>query len=364
MKQFTIILTGGGTAGHVTPNLALIEVLKQEGWSIEYIGSHQGIEKSLIEKANIPYHPISTGKLRRYFSWENFLDPFRILKGIWEAFWLLRHIKPNVVFSKGGFVAFPVVLAAWLNGIPAFAHESDRTPGLANRLSFPFVQKLFVTFAPDNMNPKWQGKMIETGLPIRQALFQGERDRGLALCHFNTDKPCLLIMGGSQGAGAINALIRNTLPELQKKYQIIHICGSGKTDSALTDQVGYAQFEYVNEELTHLLAASDIVISRAGSNSLYELLALQKPHLLVPLPLTRSRGDQIHNAQYFEKKGVSVVLQEADLTPDSLLQALVLLEHKKPIILDRIKTLDIQPAAVKITTFIKEYMDAESPAII
>ena len=359
-----IVFTGGGTAGHVTPNIALIEALLLENnqtenssaknitWQIDYIGSEQGVEKKLIAELNIPYHGIKSGKFRRYFSWQNFLDPFFVLYGIVQAFFLLRRLQTDLVFSKGGFVAFPVVFAAWLNRIPVIAHESDLTPGLANRLCFPFVKKICITFAAGKSFFKNPTKVIVTGTPIRKALFNGDRTRGLALCHFSADKPCVLVIGGSLGAGVINQTIRAALPILTRSFQVIHICGKGKMDASLMNQPDYCQFEYVGDELANLFAASDLVISRSGANSVYEILALQKPHVFIPLSAKVSRGDQIHNARYCEKQGVSVVVQEENLTEKTLLQAVQQVQDKQIEIMTNIKKLNIESATAKIVSLL------------
>ena len=316
-----IVLTGGGTAGHVTPNIALIEILRPNGWVIDYVGSKGGVEESMMAAINIPYHAVSSGKLRRYFSWKTALDPFRILWGIVESYGLLRRLKPNVVFSKGGFVAFPVVVAAWLRCIPVVAHESDMSPGLANRLSFPFVDTLCVTFEQAKKHFKRQEKVVVTGTPIREQLFKGSKEKGLALCGFHAKMPCLLVVGGSQGAAVINKAVRQALSVLCQTFQVIHICGKGKVDDALVGQPQYSQWEYANEELADLFATSSLVVSRAGANALYELLALGKPHILVPLSERVSRGDQVQNARFFEQQGISTVIREEELTKDTLLAA-------------------------------------------
>ncbi|WED41848.1 undecaprenyldiphospho-muramoylpentapeptide beta-N-acetylglucosaminyltransferase [Legionella cardiaca] len=359
-----IVFTGGGTAGHVTPNLALIEILQTNDWQIDYIGSEDGIEKNMISSLTIPYHGVSSGKLRRYFSWKNFLDPLKIFLGISQAYCLLRKLKTDVVFSKGGFVAFPVVVAAWLHRIPVIAHESDMTPGLANRLSFPFVDKICVTFAAAKKHFKKQEKVEITGTPIRAQLFKGSKAKGLALCGFTEEKPCLLVVGGSQGSALLNKVLRESLSFLGEHYQIIHLCGKGKIDSNLLNKNNYCQFEYANEELADLFAASDIVISRAGANALYEILALGKPHILIPLSAKVSRGDQIQNARYFKEQGISTVVEEENLTPQSLLVAIEDVNQHKEEIIAKIKALEIESAALKIITLIKEQMHVESPEIV
>lgn len=357
---FRIVFTGGGSAGHVTPNIALIDELLKEGWQVDYIGSAKGVENAMLNELRIPYHPIKSGKLRRYFSWKNFIDPFNTLIGMWQAYWLLRELKPHVVFSKGGFVAFPVVVGAWLNKIPIVAHESDMSPGLANRLSFPFVNKICVTFLGAKDHFKATNKVVVTGTPIRKALFLGLKEQGLALCGLSDEKPCLLFIGGSLGAQTINRTLRQALPELLKTFQVIHLCGKGKIDPALQKTEGFCQFEYANEELAHLFAASSLVVSRAGANSLYEILALAKPHVLIPLPLAVSRGDQVQNAHFFEKMGISVVLNESELTATHLVQAIDHVFLHLDDIKHKIEALDITSATAKVIDVIKEQAHVES----
>lgn len=316
-----IVLTGGGTAGHVTPNIALIPALKEQGYEISYIGSYNGIEKKLIEEMNIPYYGIATGKFRRYFDVKNLTDPFRVIKGMFQAKKLLQELKPDVVFSKGGFVSVPVVRAAGKCHIPAISHESDMTPGLANKISAKYAAKVCCNF-PETVEIIPNGKGVLTGTPIRKELLSGDKVAGLNLCGFNTEKPVLMVIGGSLGALHVNEAIRAIIPELIRKYQVIHICGKGKVDKSFYNTTGYYQFEYVNTELKDLFAAADIVVSRAGANVICELLAMKKPNLLIPLPASSSRGDQILNANSFKKQGYSDVLEEENMTNDTLLDAI------------------------------------------
>ena len=316
-----IVLTGGGTAGHVTPNIALIPELQKKGYEVHYIGSHEGIERQLIEKMHIPYYGISSGKLRRYFDLKNFTDPFKVLKGFSEARAILKKIKPDVVFSKGGFVTVPVVYAAKQCGIPAINHESDMSPGLANKLCLPFATKVCANF-PEALEALPKGKAVLTGTPIRQELFYGNKDKGLQFCGFTGDKPVLLIIGGSLGAVAVNEAVRQILPELLQDFQVIHLCGKGKLDESLVGTKGYVQFEYIEKELRDLFAAADVILSRAGANAICELLALRIPNILIPLPAHASRGDQILNANSFAKQGFSFLLEEETMTGESLLAAI------------------------------------------
>lgn len=315
-----IVLTGGGTAGHVTPNIALMGRLKEQGYQISYIGSYNGIEKTLIEELGIPYYGISSGKLRRYFDLKNFTDPFRVLKGFSEARKLLKQLKPDVVFSKGGFVTVPVVVAAGRLKIPAIIHESDMTPGLANKLCIPSAVKVCCNF-PETKAHLPEGKAVVTGTPIRPELLQGDAEKGRAFTGFTSEKPVIMIIGGSLGAQAVNDAVRRILPELLKDFQVVHLCGKGKKDDSKNDLKGYVQYEYIESELADLFAMADIVISRAGANAICELQALKKPNLLIPLSANASRGDQILNARSFEKQGFSMVLEEEAITDEVLLKA-------------------------------------------
>ncbi len=315
-----IILTGGGTAGHVTPNIALLPSLKEAGYEVFYIGSYNGIEKKLIEDLDIPYYGISSGKLRRYKSLKNLSDPFRVLNGYRQARSLMKKIKPDVVFSKGGFVSVPVVLAASHKHIPVIIHESDMTPGLANKIAMRGATKICCNF-PETVKYLPKEKAVLTGSPIRSELLSGNKLAALKMCNFTSDKPVLMIVGGSTGAVHVNEAVRGILPELLKKFQVVHLCGKGKTDTKLNNIEGYVQFEYISKEMRDLFAMSDIVISRAGANAICELLALKKPNLLIPLSANASRGDQILNANSFKEHGYSAVLTEEEMTPASLLTA-------------------------------------------
>ena len=316
-----IIMTGGGTAGHVTPNIALLPILREHDYAITYIGSYNGIEKKLINECGIEYHGISSGKLRRYFSWKNFTDPLRVIAGFGQARQLLKQLKPDIVFSKGGFVSVPVVLAAKKLHIPVIIHESDITPGLANKIAMSGAKKICCNF-PETLAYLPKDKAVLTGSPIREELFLGDREKGLNFCGFSSDKPVIMIIGGSIGSVFVNQSVREILPALTPDFQLIHICGKGNISLEHEHTLGYVQIEYVNSQLTDLFAAADLVISRAGANVICELLALKKPNLLIPLSAASSRGDQILNAHSFEKQGFSMVLTQENLTPDSLLSAI------------------------------------------
>lgn len=331
----TIILTGGGTAGHVSLNEAIIPSLQEAGYSVHYIGSHEGIEKELISGAfpDVPYHSISSGKLRRYFSMKNFTDPFKVLAGIGQAFSSIRKVKPSVIFSKGGFVSVPVVIAAKVANVPVVVHESDVTPGLANKLALPFASHIFTVFK-ETVKHLPSDKATCTGSIIRQQLFEGNREKGFALCGFTANKPVLLVMGGSLGSVVLNDALRSNVHELLKTYQIIHLCGKGNVDESLLGIEGYKQFDYVTTELPDLLHVADTIVSRAGSNSIFEFLALHKPMLLIPLSAAKSRGDQILNANLFKKQGFAHVLEEERLNSTSFMTALQALTRDREKILD------------------------------
>lgn len=312
-----IVLTGGGTAGHVTPNLALLPSLQNAGYEVTYIGSYDGIEKRLIGDFNIPYEGISTGKFRRYLDLKNLTDPFRILKGFAEARSFLKSYQPDIVFSKGGFVSVPVVRAAASLGIPCIIHESDMTPGLANKLCIPVAKKVCCNF-PETLKLLPQEKAVLTGSPIRAELSRGNKLAALNMCGFTANKPVIMVIGGSLGAASINKAVREALPQLLVDFQVVHLCGKDKVDNLLLNTPGYKQFEYIKAELKDLFAMADLVISRAGANAICELLALKKPNLLIPLPASSSRGDQLLNAASFEAQGFSVVINEEELTTDLL----------------------------------------------
>ncbi|MBQ7680364.1 MAG: undecaprenyldiphospho-muramoylpentapeptide beta-N-acetylglucosaminyltransferase [Butyrivibrio sp.] len=316
-----IVLTGGGTAGHVTPNLALIPPLQEAGYDITYIGSYDGIEKRLIADFGIPYYGVATGKLRRYFDPQNFSDPFRVMKGFFEAQSILKKVRPEVIFSKGGFVSVPVIRAAGLLRIPCILHESDMTPGLANRICIPVAKKVCCNF-PETMAALPQDKAVLTGTPIRKELMEGDVAAGRKLCGFEDDKPVLMIIGGSLGAQSVNETIRLALPRLLPQFNVVHICGKEKMDNLMLNVPGYKQFEYVKNELKDIFAMADIVVSRAGANAICEILALRKPNILIPLSPRNSRGDQSLNAGSFQAQGFSVVIENDDLDEDILVESI------------------------------------------
>jgi len=314
-----VLFTGGGTAGHVIPAIPVLRALREEGAVVGFVGSRSGLEADLLREEALTYYGISSGKLRRYFSLENLQDVFRVLRGIWDALLVVRRFRPDVVFSKGGYVSFPLVFAAWLRGVPVVAHESDLTPGLANRLSLPFIRTLCVNF-PDTRPPGFKGRVLYSGTPVREALLAGDARRGRALLGVDAQTPVLLVTGGSLGADVLNAVVREALPELTADMHVVLVCGPGKSSNLR--QPGFTEFEYVREEWGDLLAAADLVVSRAGANTLYELLLLRKANLLVPLSRKASRGDQIENAEFARARGFSRVIAEESLSVGLLVQTL------------------------------------------
>ncbi|KOF55906.1 UDP-diphospho-muramoylpentapeptide beta-N- acetylglucosaminyltransferase [Clostridium sp. DMHC 10] len=354
MSKFKIIMTGGGSAGHVTPNLALVPELKKLDYEVQYIGTKDGIERGIVKKENIKYHAISSGKLRRYFDLKNFTDPFKVIKGVFQSITIMKKEKPNIVFSKGGFVSVPVVMAAHFCHVPVVAHESDITPGLANKIAAPYCDKVCVTFPESIKNIKGD-KAILTGTPIRQELFNGNKANGLHICGFKGDKAVILVIGGSLGSKVINDQVRGILKELLKVYDVIHICGKNNIDNNLLKLNGYKQFDYVSDELPHLMQAADIVISRAGANVIFELLALKKPNILIPLSKKSSRGDQILNAASFKKAGYSIVIQEENLNAETLKNKISELYINRKNYIDKMNSSTARDAVDNIIGLINKY---------
>ena len=321
-QDLIILLAGGGSAGHVTPNLALAQALVARGYGVHYAGRTEGIEKDLVAPTGLPYHGLSAGKFRRYLSLENLTDIARIAKGCIDALRVVRRVQPALVFSKGGFVSCPVVWAAWLNRIPVVVHESDFSPGLANRLSVPFASRICYAF-PETGQYFTASKRRHTGIPVRPSLLLGDAEQGQRICGFvDTAKPTLLIIGGSLGSRIINDTLRAALPTLLSHFNMCHLVGPDNDAASAEAVPGYFALPYAGEELAHLLALADFVLSRAGATTLFELLATRKPHLLIPLSLQASRGDQIQNARCFERLGYSAMMPEDALTPDTLCAAL------------------------------------------
>lgn len=348
-----IVFTGGGTAGHVTPNIALLPFLQKEGYDAYYIGSYNGIEKRLMEDFDVPYYGISTGKFRRYFDLKNLSDPFRVLKGYSQALKILKELKPDIVFSKGGFVSVPVVRAAAALKIPCIIHESDMTPGLANKLCIPVATKVCCNF-PETIKYVPSGKAVLTGSPIRAELTTGSKLAALELCGFTANKPVVMVIGGSQGAASVNVMVREALPKLLEDFQVVHICGKDKVDNLMLTIPGYKQFEYLKSDLKDVFAMADVVISRAGANAICELLALKKPNLLIPLQ-AGSRGDQILNARSFEEQGFSITVREDFIDCDILTDKIKELYKNRQMYIDKMCESNQMNSIPTIMELIKEY---------
>lgn len=357
-----IVLTGGGTAGHVTPNMALIPVLKREGWEIHYIGTAEGIERKLIEPMEgVEYHVIKSGKLRRYFDPKNFTDPFRVIAGAFQAERLISAIKPDIVFSKGGFVSVPVAYGARIHRVPVLLHESDMTPGLANKLSAPFAKVLCCTFPEAAALAGKKGRV--TGTPLRADLFTGDRDKGLKLFGFNKNSPVLMVMGGSSGAQAINTVVRESLGRLTDGFQVLHLCGRGNMDGEYEGYPGYRQVEYLNDEMKHAYAAANVMISRAGSNSLSEIVALKIPSLLIPYPKgATSRGDQIDNANSFSQRGLAHVLMQENMNVSTLCDGIVEVYKNRGRLIDAMERETSADGVANVMRLIRQYANADETA--
>ena len=318
--QPLVFLTGGGTAGHVTPNLALVPLLSQKGYRIGYIGRKNSIEEQLAKGAALPFYPIHAGRLHRDFNLENWVSPLQSLWGTAQAARLIRREQPAVILCKGGFVSVPVALAGHMQGVPVILHESDMTPGLANRLCLPAADVVCTGFE-ETLGYLPHKKAIYTGTPVRGELLGGSAEEGRRITGLQGRRPVVLIMGGSSGAGAINAVVGPGAAYLTERYQIVHLCGR-KQVQGCEPRRGYFPMAYAGKELPHLYALADIVVSRAGANALAEILLLKKPNILIPLPKAVSRGDQILNATSFAGKGYSYVLPQEELTVKRLRQAL------------------------------------------
>ena len=356
MKRPIILLTGGGTAGHVSVNEALIPEFHERGYEIHYIGSHDGIEKELIGERHpeVTYHSIQSGKFRRYFSMKNFTDPFRVGAGFFQALSIIRKLKPELIFSKGGFVSVPVVLAGKMAKIPVVIHESDVTPGLANKLALPFSNHIFTVFEKTLQYVPIE-KATCSGSIIRPELFEGLKEEGLRITGFTGDKPVLIVMGGSQGSSILNDVLREDIQSIIQSFDIIHLCGKGNIDESLEKLKGYIQFEYVTEGLPDLLAASSFAVSRAGSNAIFELLALQKPMLLIPLSAAQSRGDQILNAAHFKSLGLASVLEEENINLQPLSETLVTLKNEESKLLKNMRKTEMPKTPDEMVKLIMAY---------
>ncbi len=316
-----IAITGGGTGGHIFPNISIIEELKKRGREdIFWIGEKHGKEQGWAEKVNVPFYGINTGKLRRYFSLKNITDVFRVIIGIFQSLFILLKLKPDVLFSKGGFVSVPPVLAAWILRIPVVTHESDINPGLATKIISRFASVICVSF--EKTRSFFSKKnIVHTGNPVRDLIRQGEPKKGLKFLNFSEDLPIVLIVGGSLGASSINQAVREMLELQDLTFNVVHQCGQGNYQHKSSQNSRYRQFEFIDKEIGDVMAASDIVVSRAGAGAIYEIGYLKRPSILVPLPKSKSRGEQIENALYFEENGASRIISDEHLNGNALSEA-------------------------------------------
>ena len=320
-----LVVVGGGSAGHVIPARPVMQRFLDEGHSVDFVGTPSGLEQDLVADLAVGFYAIRAGKLRRYFSWQNLLDLGNILTGLLQSLILMAKLRPDVVFSKGGFVSFPLVFAAWLWRVPVVAHESDITPGLANRLVKPFVRSFCVTFADTQLTTR--ARVVHSGTPIRPDMLAGDPQRGRHMLPFAETAPIIVVTGGSLGADALNQVVRASLDRLTESHLVVHVVGPGK--QVVVQHPRYCQFEYVNEGWGDILAAADVVVSRAGANALFELISLRKLSILVPLSKAVSRGDQIDNAAYAQRQNLAWVIQDEALTPDTLLNGVATVQAQR-----------------------------------
>ncbi|GAB4222853.1 MAG: undecaprenyldiphospho-muramoylpentapeptide beta-N-acetylglucosaminyltransferase [Spirochaetales bacterium] len=358
-----ILFTGGGTGGHVYPGLSVAEQLrKRSHCEVAWIGSGRGVERSIVEEASLPFFGIPAGKFRREFSFRNVTDLFRVVAGIFSSLYHLKRFKPHLLFSKGGFVSVPPVVAAFLLRIPIVSHESDMDPGLATRIALPLARKVLVPFpeSVDQYPKRYRSKIVVTGNPVRSSIYEGNAHTGRQLLGFREDKPILLVLGGSQGALEINRLVWKTLGELLEDFQVVHQVGPLHADSEdLKDYSrteGYVVRGYFKEELPHILAAADCVVSRAGAGTLWELAGLCKPMLLVPLRGYGTRGDQVRNARLFELHGWAKAIYDEPVATERFLSEVRSLidPNLAGWMRSNLASLDVRGAAERVVNVIQE----------
>lgn len=348
----SIVLTGGGTAGHCTPHLAILPYLKKDFDNIYYVGSENGIEKEIIKNTDIPYFSVTCAKLNRNLNAKNLFIPFKVAKGIFQAGKILDRIKPDVVFSKGGYVSLPTVVAAKQRNVPVIAHESDYTMGLANKISAKFCKKILTSF-PSTAKEIKNGEFV--GPPLRKSLFAPSKSDVVGNFGFSGERPILLVTGGSQGAKALNDVVCKALPELTAKYDVIHLCGKNNLMQN-PPKKGYYQAEFLNK-IENAFACATVCVTRAGSNTLFELMSLKTPCVLVPLPKGASRGDQILNASYFQQKGLAYVISQENLTEDSLIFAIDSVFANRYNLKRNFEKYPIKDASRQISRIIADYLD-------
>ncbi|MBN1617608.1 MAG: undecaprenyldiphospho-muramoylpentapeptide beta-N-acetylglucosaminyltransferase [Spirochaetales bacterium] len=334
----SIVFTGGGTGGHIFPGLAVIEQLDRREHQIRWIGSSSGIDRSLVESADISFYGIPSGKLRRYASLKNFFDLFKIVAGFFCSLVLLIRFRPDVLFSKGGFVSVPPCFASRLLGIPVITHECDFSPGLATRLNARIASKILVSY-PETarfFSETTRARITVTGNPVRSAFYSGDPDAGRAFLSFTDNSlPIIFFQGGSLGAVQINDLVFESLPLLLPTCNIVHQTGQSTVSGAppCTDPLvaqRYRPFPFIRGEMADVLAASYIVVSRSGANTIWECAAAGKPMILVPLEKGSSRGDQVENASYFQERGAACVLSGDQATAAQLVTLIHSLADNSP----------------------------------
>jgi UDP-N-acetylglucosamine--N-acetylmuramyl-(pentapeptide) pyrophosphoryl-undecaprenol N-acetylglucosamine transferase len=325
-----IAITGGGTGGHIFPNAAIIEELNKRGVrEIIWLGAGQGKEREWAEKLNVRFFGICTGKLRRYFSLKNITDLMGVIFGVFQSFFILLRHRPSVLFSKGGFVSVPPVVASWLLRVPIITHESDIEPGLATKIISRFASVVCVSFE-DTESFFIKKKVVHTGNPVRSFVKDGDREKGLQFLGFQKDLPVVFVIGGSLGAASINSAVREMCNTHKLNFNLAHQCGRGNLDKDLLRKDMYFPLEFVEKEMGDVLAAADLVVSRAGAGAIFEIGYMKKPSILVPLPKSKSRGEQIENAHYFEKNGASLIVRDENLNGGVLYETINrLLSDKK-----------------------------------
>jgi UDP-N-acetylglucosamine--N-acetylmuramyl-(pentapeptide) pyrophosphoryl-undecaprenol N-acetylglucosamine transferase len=314
----TVFFTGGGTGGHVYPGIAVYESFLRLAFAQDlsirgvWIGSKRGIEREIAESKGIRYIGIPSGKLRRYFSISNLIDIFKVFLGVVSAYLVIKRFRPVALFSKGGYVSVPPVIGAWLAKVPVITHESDLDPGLATRINARFACKVILSYdeTRDFFAASLKPKLIAAGNPVRHEVLSGNPDRGKRMFSFTSDKPIVLVLGGSQGAREVNTLLWQALPLLQKKWNVVHQTGSDESGPPSGD--GYRRYDYIHDGYADVITSASLVICRAGATTLWELAALRKPSILMPLGAEVSRGDQIRNAELFIRHGASYILKTGD----------------------------------------------------
>ena len=314
-----IVFTGGGTVGHVTLNLLLIPKFIKEGWQVHYVGDKHGIEYQEIQKSglDVTFHSVATGKLRRYFSWQNLLDGFKVVWGIFQSLGIMLKVRPQALFSKGGFVSVPPVIAARLSGVPVYVHESDLSIGLANKIAYKCATKMYATFEQPSSLTKIEHVGAVTKVGSQESVPPQELEE--IRQYFDKELPTLLFVGGSAGAKVFNDFVSQNQAALTEHYNIINLTGDANLD-VLSDRL--FRRAYVTDLYQPLMDLADVVVTRGGSNTIFELLAMAKLHIIVPLGREARRGDQIENADYFVKKGYAKQLAEEQLDMSSLQTAL------------------------------------------